>query len=235
MASKIRDIIRDIVAGLTFTEPINSIVDNGNDTYTIEVCNTYHVQASCSTISIGGTDYNVIAVVDNTSITISSTSAPVGDYYTIAAPFYFAGTRIAVNSKLSLIEDYKDKLPFVFLWEVLQEGIITDTDSRLEQETTVRLFFLAPRDKELNDTETLYNDSVDPMSNLLEAFVASLEGNTLILDDNIDRYDRLALPKFGVSEEAGAKDSFFNEYLSGLELRITLPILRKFTGGTCGC
>lgn len=235
MASKIRDIIRDIVAGLTFTEPINSIVDNGDSTYTILVCNTYHTQAICSTISIGGTDYNVTAAVDNTSITVSAVAAPVGPDYTIAAPFYFAGTRLAVNTKLSLIEDYKDKLPFVFLWEVLQEGIIKDTESRLEQETTVRLFFLAPRDKELNDTDTLYNDSVDPMGNLLEAFVESLEGNTLILDDNIDRYDRVALPKFGKEATEGAKDSFFNEYLSGLELRITLPILRKFTGGTCEC
>jgi len=233
--AKIRDIIRDIVTGLTFTEAITNLVDNGDSTYTIEVCKTYHVQAGCSTISIGGIDYNVTAVVDNTSITVSAAVLPVGTTYTIAAPFYFAGTRIAVNAKLSLIESYEDKLPFVFLWEVVQEGIITDEESRLEQETTVRLFFLAPRDKEINDTDTLYNDSVDPMGNLLEAFVESLEGNVLILDDNIDRYDRLALPKFGVTSDEGAKDSFFNEYLSGLELRITLPILRKFTGGTCGC
>jgi hypothetical protein len=233
--TSIRDIIRDIVEGLSFTQSIDNLIDNGDGTYTIEVCKTYHVQALCSVITIGGTDYPVTAVVDNTSITISSTSAPVGDSYTIAAPFYFAGTRIAVNNKLSLIESYEDKMPLVFLWEVLQEGIIKDPESRLDQETTVRLFFLAPRDKEINDTDTLYTDSVDPMGNLLEAFVDSLEGNVLILDDNIDRYDRLALPKFGVTSDEGAKDSFFNEYLSGLELRITLPILKKFTGGTCGC
>lgn len=232
---KIRDIIRDIVEGLTFTEPISNIVDNADNTYTITVCKTYHVQAMCSSINIGGTSYPVTAVVNDTSITVSSSSLPVGADYTVAAPNYFAGTRIAVSDKLSLIEDYKDKLPFVFLWEVLQEDIIKDENSRLEQDTTVRLFFLAPRDKELNDTDTLYNDSVDPMGNLLEAFVDSLEGNTLILDEDIKRYSRIALPKFGNVSEEGAKDSFFNEYLSGLELRITLPVLKKFAGGTSEC
>lgn len=235
MPSKIRDILRDIVAGLSFTEPITNLIDNGDGTYTIEVCKTYHVQANCSSINIGGTDYPVTAVVDNDSITISSTIAPVGTEYTIAAPSYFAGTRLAINTKISNIEDYKDKLPFVYLWEVVQETIITDEESRLEQDTTVRLFFLAPRDNEVTDNELLYNDSVDPMVNLLEAFVSSLSSNALVLDENINRYERLALPKFGVGDDTGATDSFFNEFLSGIELRITLPILKKFTGGTCEC
>ncbi len=66
---EIVDIIENIVNGLSFTTTIKTVTDNGNGTYTLGVCCTYHVQPFCN-VTINAVSYRVTDIVNNESITI---------------------------------------------------------------------------------------------------------------------------------------------------------------------
>lgn len=228
MPQQITDIIETLVNQLTFTETINNLIDNVDGTYTIEVCNTFHTQPICSTITIGATSYKVTQVVNNTSITFIATALPVGTTFSIEGPKYFHGTRIAINNELTKITQGSNKFPFVFVWEVIRENFNLDDEARIERNSDLRIFFLGQRPPGVDKTDTLYADAVVPMWNLAHEFVKLLKNNVGIgeLDGN---FTLINFAKFGVEAQQGATDSFFNEELSGTELRIDLPILKKFT------
>lgn len=228
MPKQITDIIESLVNQLTFTGAINNLIDNTDGTFTIEVCNTFHTQPVCSMINIGGTDYKVTQVVNNTSITFTASVSPVGTTFSIEGPKYFHGTRIAINNELSKITQGSDKLPMVFVWEVIREIFNLDEEDRIERNSDLRIFFLGQRAPGVDKTDTLYADAVVPMWNLAHEFVKLLKNDVGVgeLDGN---FTLINFAKFGVESQNGATDSFFNEELSGTELRIDLPILKKFT------
>jgi hypothetical protein len=233
MTNQITDIIETLVNQLTFTGTINNLIDNVDGTFTIEVCETFHVQPICSMIDIGGTDYKVTQVVNNTSITFTASVAPVGTTFSIEGPKYFHGTRIAINNELTQITQGSNKMPMVFVWEVIREIFNLDDENRIERTSDLRIFFLGQRPPGVDKTDTLYADAVVPMWNLSHEFVKLLKNNVQIgeLDGN---FTLINFAKFGVEGVNGATDSFFNEELGGTELRIDLPILKKFTcKGAC--
>lgn len=236
MPDQITDIIETLVNQLTFTETINNLIDNVDGTYTIEVCNTFHTQPICSTITIGATSYKVTQVVNNTSITFIASSLPVGTTFSIEGPKYFHGTRIAINNELTKITQGSNKFPFVFVWEVIREIFNLDEEARIERNSDLRIFFLGQRPPGVDKTDTLYQDAVVPMWNLAHEFVKLLKNKRCTIGELDGNYTVVNFAKFGVEGTAGATDSFFNEELSGTELRIDLPILKNFTSaGACDC
>ena len=236
MPSQITDIIETLVNQLTFTELINDLIDNTDGTFTIEVCNTFHVQPVCSKIDIGSTLYKVTQVVNNTSITFTASVAPVGTTFSIEGPKYFHGTRIAINNELTKITQGSEKLPMVFVWEVIREIFNLDEEDRIERTSDLRIFFLGQRPPGVDKTDTLYADAVVPMWNLSHEFIKLLKNNSCTIGELDGNFTIINFAKFGVEGVNGAADSFFNEELSGAELRIDLPILKNFTGrGACDC
>ncbi len=236
MPKQITDIIESLVNQLTFTGAINNLIDNTDGTFTIEVCNTFHTQPVCSMIDIGGTDYKVTEVVNNTSITFTASVAPVGTTFSIEGPKYFHGTRIAINNELSKITQGSDKLPMVFVWEVIREIFNLDFDNPVERNSDLRIFFLGQRAPGVDKTDTLYADAVVPMWNLAHEFIKLIKNSTCNIGELDGNFTIINFAKFGVEGAAGASDSFFNEELSGVELRIDLPVLKDFTSaGACDC
>ena len=234
MPKQITDIIESLVNQLTFTGAINNLIDNTDGTFTIEVCNTFHTQPVCSMIDIGGTDYKVTEVVNNTSITFTASVSPVGTTFSIEGPKYFHGTRIAINNELSKITQGSDKLPMVFVWEVIREIFNNDRMLSLERTSDLRIFFLGQRALGVDKTDTLYQDAVVPMWNLSHEFIKLISDHCAI--EKFDNYTLINFAKFGVESTNGASDSFFNEELSGVELRIDLPIRKSLTGrNPCDC
>jgi len=236
MPSQITDIIETLVNQLTFTGTINNMIDNVDGTFIIEVCETFHVQPICSMIDIGGTDYKVTQVVNNTSITFIAGVAPVGTTFSIEGPKYFHGTRIAINNELTQITQGSNKMPMVFVWEVIREIFNLDDENRIERTSDLRIFFLGQRPPGVDKTDTLYADAVVPMWNLSHEFVKLLKNTKCTIGELDGNFTIINFAKFGVEGVNGATDSFFNEELSGAELRIDLPILKDFTGrGACDC
>ena len=234
MPSQITDIIETLVNQLTFTELINDLIDNTDGTFTIEVCNTFHVQPVCSKIDIGGTFYKVTQVVNNTSITFTASVAPVGTTFSIEGPKYFHGTRIAINNELTKITQGSEKMPMVFVWEVIREIFNNDRTKSLERTSDLRIFFLGQRPPGVDKTDKIYTDAVVPMWNLSHEFIKLITKSCLI--DKFNDYTLINFAKFGVEGTSGASDSFFNEELGGVELRIDLPIIKSLTGDDpCNC
>tara|TARA_Y100001973_G_C5111850_1_gene288116 strand:- start:106 stop:813 length:708 start_codon:yes stop_codon:yes gene_type:complete len=233
---EIVDIIENVVSSLSFTTEIKTVTDNGNGTYTLGVCCTYHVQPFC-TVSINGIDYRVTDIVNDSSITIESNTPPlVGELVNISAPKYFHGTRPATNEELSEITDVSDKLPFVYLFEVINESFSNDEENRIERESNLRLFFLGSANFSNWYTDDHYKYAIVPMRNLVFKFIEAINTDMATFAD-FDNYNLINHVKFGVfTDNNGHTNRFFNEDLSGVEMRVTLPVLKDIAcSDACDC
>ena len=233
---EIVDIIESIVSGLSFTTKIKTVTDNGNGTYTLGVCCTYHVQPFCN-VTINAVSYRVTDIVNNESITIESGAAPlVGEVVEISAPKYFHGTRPATNEELAEIVNVSDKLPFVYLFEVISESFSNDEEERIERESTLRLFFLGGANFDDWYTDDHYKYAIVPMRNLVFKFIDAINNDMATFAD-FDDYTLINHAKFGVfTDNNGHTNRFFNEDLSGVEMRVTLPVLKNIAcSDACDC
>ena len=227
MGKQTVDIVRELVESLTFTFNIDSIVDNGDGTYTLNGCKTYQLQAmpNC-TIEIGGLPYTITNVEHNESITITGNPVPTVNSFTVPAPFYFHGTVIQTNLELSQIEFF-DRIPMVYLLEVLEDNYNNNSEIPLDRESSLRLFFLTNADFTDWKTSDHYKNAVLPMRNLADGFIHALNGNKFI--DNFDNYTLINRVNFGVyTTDKGYTQQIFNDNLSGVEMQVTLPILPEF-------
>ena len=96
------DIIKRVVAAIDNTFKVSSIIDNSDGTYTLETCDTLHLQENFPLV-IDGNDYLVNEVVADTSITIAGSVLPTATSFEIYPPVYFHGTVIKA------MEDMKEK------------------------------------------------------------------------------------------------------------------------------
>jgi hypothetical protein len=233
---EIVDILETVVNGLTFTAPILTVTDNGGDSYTLGVDCTYHIQPYCY-IAINETDYQVTDIVNDQSITINSNVLPVvGDIITVSAPKYFHGTRPATNEELAEIEGVSDKIPMVYVFEVISENYSNNEENRIERESTIRLFFLGGADFQNWYTGDHYKYAITPMRNLAFQFIKSINNDSGTFAQ-FDNYTLLNHAKFGIyTDNNGHTNRFFNEDLSGVEMRVTLPIIKDFAcSDACNC
>jgi len=229
MARQIVNILEDLVGELSFTEKISSVSDDGEKS-TLLVCATHHARP-CTTISIDTTEYMVLSVVDNESITVEGV-IPSAVEYTIAAPKYFHGTRIDTHAERSHLE-MEDKVPAVYLWEIVREKFNREPDAYIERESDLQIFFLDDADYgESNDFR--YTNSIDPMRNLANDFISLLESKPALIG-KLTNYDMVNHAIFGIfKRDEGHVDNFFGgEQLSGVELSITLPILKDLNCTNC--
>jgi len=222
------DIIRDFVELLDFQFDITSAVDNGDGTYTLFACKTYQIQPlpNCPLV-IDGVKYTVKSVDNNVSITIAGPSIPTVTQFQIPKPYYFHGTVIKTNLELSQIKKQMDKMPLVYLLEVLVDNFNNNSEVPLDRTSDLRLFFLAPSNFSEWKTTDHYTGAILQMRNLAYQFISILNKSRII--DEFDDYELINRVNFGVYvTDKGNTKRIFNEQLSGVELRINLPINRIF-------
>lgn len=202
-----------------------SVVDNGNGTYTF-ACNRTKWAIKGYPVSIGGNDYQITNVSYNDSITVSGTILPVVLTFDLYAPFFKHGTIKTVAKELTEKKSYKDKLPLIFLHETVQENVHFNTEDALDYESDCRIYFLT--DCNYSDWTQIDGDTlaIKPMRALCNEFikalaqsqyVAELETVGQVLNHNI----------FGTYDSNGITKNIFNEYLSGVQLRISIPFQKE--------
>lgn len=218
------NIIKDLVALLTFTEEIlECSVDLPNSLVTLTVCDT-HGLVDKGYIIIGLQEIKVIDVIDSNKIVIAGTQCPVETELTIPAPNYFHGTIKAVNSELTQIKKAREKTPMVYLYEVLKEKRNRNPEVNLGRKVDLVMFFLEDDVVKGDLTEDRYEEYIDPMDNLCEDFVDLLEESPIIGDIEDDEYTIIPHSKAGFYNRMGHVENLFSMELSGVELRISLPI-----------
>ena len=217
------DVVRSLSDLLEFTVGITSMTDNGDGTYTLGTCNTYHLQPGF-TVTIGGEDYVIESVIRNEEIVVSGTVTIIDPTFVAYTPFYYHGTPIQVSRELTEINVASDKTPMVYLSEELKEKYFA-RDSAIDREVPCRIFFLTQCDFENWLTEDYHNQAINPMRELALEFVELCKRSKLI--GKLTEFDINTMQRVGVSTSGGNKKNFANAHLSGVELLITLPINRE--------
>lgn len=231
------DIVEELISQLDIIVKFKSIVDNGDGTYTIETCNTGYL-FPCYEFEIAGVNYKVLNEIGkdfvfNERFTIKGNIVPTVTEITLDSLKYYHGTVIATKEELARKELSSDKFPMAFLLEILEDDFNNVFDARIDRNSQLRLYFLSETDENNWNTNEHYEFSIKPMRNLLYKFIAHLNESVMIGD--IDSYRAINHAKFGVfvSSKGGHTERIFNDKLSGVELRIDLPILKS--GVCCPC
>lgn len=228
---QVTDFVKDIIDSIDFTYDIVSFSDNGTDT-TIIVTKTFHTRFN-STVNDTIADFSVLSVDEDTKTIVISGLIDTSKPITIDTPHYFFGTVLDIDAELDLIRETGDKVPLIYLYEVLSETVNNEPDSIFQSEPSVNMFFLDIYDKR-NHIKTVdhYKAVIIPQRNLIEEFIQALNDNGRV--GLFDTYKVINRVKFSDNRVfSGREDSLtgeqdstvFNMSLSGCQLQITFPIL----------
>jgi len=230
------DIIKDIVATLSFTILVDNVVDNLDGTYTVNVKkdadttkHTYHLTATKQTVTLDGKKYKVIEIVPDVSILIrevtTGAGAPTITTFPVPAPFFHHGTLIEVNAEIGKVRHSKDKFPMVYLLETFSEDFTNaeDNDNVIDRTATVRLFCLDISKNKDFTIDNRLNFVIRPMQNLAKEIIDAFNKSKLI--GKFDSFGITTVPFFGIIEtNKGVTEQFFDDICSGADLTISLPI-----------
>jgi hypothetical protein len=230
-----RDITKQVqstISKLTRTVTIDIITDLGDGIYRLDTCCTYWLRP-CKTITIDSVDYRIQSFVQNESLTIKGDVLPTAATFTITPPYYKHGTPIATNNELFHV-DNDQQLPLVWLLEILTQSVFENEENPLNYSSDLRLFFLDEYDPEDDLTSDLYTDIIRPMQSMVEEFIKEVRKDGIYND--IDEYRTINWSKFGVyTTNKGSTSKILDAYLSGIEVRITLEIMKIENCDDCVC
>ena len=227
----------DIVGSL-FTEfladaigTIDSLIVNGGDSYTFNTCNTGWIRIK-SIVSIGGNDFEVTSFVQGESFTATSTSDPAGETtFTLPNVNYFHNTRFGQRAEVGEIPDINDRVPMFWLYEVFEETFNNDDELVLDRTSPLRLFFLDNSNFEDWNNDEHYTFIINPMLNLAESFIEFLKNNPRI--QQFEQHLVTSHKNFGEVSDSGHVASYLGDEVSGVQVRITLPIDKDLTCNDC--
>lgn len=222
------DILDSVVTAIDRTILIQSITDNGNDTYTLSVNDLKWLEAG-RTVTIGSGTFTISSFDDELlTVTVSGTDTMLLNTtsFEAYAPSFRYGTPIATNNELQNIELSKDKTPMVYLMLKFTEKFSTDLESMIERESTVNLFFLTQADFEAWETGDFYSNAIRPMRRLMDCFIDAIQ-NDYRFETSESNYTVTDLPMFGVYVNTkGAVNTWFSDKLSGCQCDTVLKITR---------
>jgi hypothetical protein len=224
------DVVRDILGRISkgFTGKV--ITNNIDGTSTITTCNTMWLQNGF-TVTIAGSPYVIVDFLRNEWIKVEGT-VPTGaltfDIYPLT---YVHGTTLKAKEDWTAplgTENLFSRTPFAWLKEIIGDRYPgPGSDSSLSRKTAIRLFFLSTT-KVTDPTADQYRNVINQMSYLAKQFVAECNRSTWQIQRIDEEYEIKNLVNFGVYvADKGNTKSIFNDELSGVELAITLPILKE--------
>ncbi len=220
------NIVKELVNQLTFTEAIKSCSVLPDGLIQLEVCNT-HGLVDNGLILISDVPTVVLDVIDGTKILISGTECPVATEIKILSPTYIHGTVKAATSELTQISDNRTRFQIVYLYEVLQETRNRNPSTTLDRQVELIMFFLTSAKMGGELTQTKYKEYIDPMDNLAEDFIDVLEGSEIVGSIEDINYTIIPHSIAGFYDRIGHVKNLFNDDYSGVELRISLPLLKE--------
>lgn len=222
----IAEILKVVVGKLAFNEPIRTVVDNSNGTFNITLDSTQSL-VSGTFVIINAEQYKIKSLVSPTELFFDSGTLPsIDDIVEISAPKFHHGTIKAVSSELNKLSS-RDYLPMIYLYEILQENRNRDNENPISREPELSIFFLEEANFKNWLTEDHYTEVIKPMDNLAERFIDLIQNDSFF--GSIEEQDYTITPhaKFGWSDRNGHLRNMFDINLSGVELKIKIPIQRS--------
>jgi len=179
----IPDFIRSIVGKCEFTVGVESAdYDAISDLTTFNVCKTYHATV-CSFIIDGANKYEIVSLENNSSIQVKGDLSTLTEFK-IAAPYFWQGTPLQVETVFSNILNYKNKMPMVWLVEPYSAQYYEDAKSKLAYDCNITLLFVLPVLNEDDGVEEHYQNIIYPIDNLLCEFREFIRKSPLVENFN---------------------------------------------------
>ncbi len=222
-ATDIINILKGVVSAMVITVKVNSVVDNGDGTFTIQSCNTQYLR-ECSIFSVAGNTYVVDSFVQDVQLVISGSPVLTTDFV-IPPPLLIVGTPTAASQEMKQIEgDGLDQYPFIWVLETFIQPYNNDGLSAIVSEPAMKLFFFdSSKDESWLNADHRTN-VVLPMKSLIDQFNIQLDATKGIGDFN--QFAILDRVEFGKYEQnKGYTSSILGGDLSGVEINITIPLL----------
>jgi len=212
-----------------------STSDDGTNT-TIEVCNLFHARDLLK-ITNNLIEFEIISFNDSLNTILIGGLPDVTKAFVLQSPVYFHGTPMAQNTMLSEINDWRNKLPMIYLVEIFTESVNRDKELRLDKNADLTILFLDNMNYADWDTDESYTNRINPMRNLVNKFMDQLDSDKLV--GTIDTATVVSHVKYGVfTTDKGHTDSILNEDLTGCALSVGVPIQKQLSGcnkAPCDC
>lgn len=224
MTNTIPDIIESILNKVPNEFPIKSIIDNGDGTATIKVCQTWWA-LECTSITVNNIKYKVKSIVRDESITvINNPDVPSGTIFILDIPFFINGTPIQVNIERGLLMKGQTIVtPMVYLFEPIKENFNKELDPT-QRTTTLRIAVLNNYEPG-QFTDDIYDFSIRAMRSLSEKFIETLNKQPAIINSEFTTYTFESFAKYGkIKDKNGSMKNFFDENLSGIEIFLTISL-----------
>lgn len=145
----------------------------------------------------------------------------------VLKPKFFHGTYLETANELVQIRDILDKIPMVYINEIINPQIDYTGREPYEEVTRCKIFFLTPMDYKNWGNDIAYTNAVYPMYSLLKAFVTAYNKDPRT--GKIEIGDTTPRVRFVVRyrvDSKGFKD-VFTDQLSGVEVNTTINILKR--------
>lgn len=227
------DIIKDLVASLDATFYILSVIDNGNNTYTINTNCTWWLSVEHEVV-IGVNTYKIIDFKINEYIIVESIGVPIiptATTFPIDAVNYIHGTLKMAGTEVDAQDDKTILCPFVYLFEIINDKKNTEFDSMIDRTSDLRIFFLNSVNTKDWLTVDHYTYFVAPMQQMVDLFINKIKNSKLFTDEQSYECTNL----INVSENGTQDKSIFDCNLSGVELRLFAVIRKDLSCNECGC
>lgn len=171
-------------------------------------------------------EYTVTAVDHvNSTITVTPNGVYVftGTLLVLNKPYFFVGTPIATNKEWEQFNtDERKKVPFAWMLEPTKERVKPITDS-IRRESDIFMIFLDSNDIEQWQTVDTHDNRLQALYNMVDEFIATVVRSFKFFSDNLE-YDMKNFTKFGKETSEGMEKNIIDANLTGVELRLTLPI-----------
>jgi len=208
-----------------------------NVTITLIGGNNYLVTTQCDSkyvilnkyVTINGNQYKVTDITDTTFTVESAIDITIYSSVTLFDVDYFKhGT---VKQTIGEIRQENptgnviDIDPFIYLKEVVSETVNTKyNESPIARETKVKIFFMTNSSQRDWKTDDHYIYAINPMNRLANLFVDALNKNPKF--QKVKNFEVTFYANFGTYEDKGFMKQIFDNNYSGVELDITLQILK---------
>lgn len=214
------DVVESLVEDLEFTISILTVTDNIDGTFTLTMCKTYHLQPTFS-VTIDSVVYKIVSVARDSNIVVSGTIEPPVTSFTAYTPYFFYGTPNQADIELTHIKVDANKTPMGYLQGNLRERYL-GRDSSIEKEVEIRLYFLTQSNFPKWTTTDYHHNAIDPMRELAMEFIEKAKRSPMLNGRQIENWEINDVTKVGIE----GKKKFANTDLSGVELVLTLPIVK---------
>lgn len=218
---------------------VDTVTEVDDDKYKLETTNTLHAAVGKTLTDADDNEYAIVEVENDSYIIVTSDTTPVSGTFTRVRPVYVKGTPRAVSTERSraMIASQERQYPLLWYLEFLNERIEMSALKALDTQPSLRLFFLDETNRKDWTTQDHHDYVIQPMANFARKFLDELSNNDHVGNPSQFEWNvkMIRHAQFGINTVNYKSTDQFNhmagslsEYVSGVEVRIELPLLNNY-------